>query len=105
MSICVRTSAHKDSPLVGIVLQRDVPDAHRHLAHCIGTAADGVYRIFQQFDVGPDDPIEAAALLMEEHKVSGLPVVDGDGRWLFFAHRGEILSRLMSSLILAEEEG
>jgi acetoin utilization protein AcuB len=27
--------------------------------------------------VGPDDPVERAALLMEEHKISGLPVVDG----------------------------
>ena len=28
--------------------------------------------------VSPDDPIERAALLMNEHKISGLPVVDGD---------------------------
>lgn len=28
--------------------------------------------------VGPNDPIEKAALLMEEHKVSGLPVVEGN---------------------------
>lgn len=28
--------------------------------------------------VRPDDPVEQAAVLMEEHKVSGLPVVDGD---------------------------
>lgn len=27
--------------------------------------------------VGPDEPIESAALIMEEHKISGLPVVDG----------------------------
>ncbi len=28
--------------------------------------------------VGADDTIEKAALLMEEHKISGLPVMDGD---------------------------
>jgi len=28
--------------------------------------------------ISPDDPIEKAALLMNEHKISGLPVVDGD---------------------------
>ncbi len=28
--------------------------------------------------VSPDDPIERAALLMSEHKISGLPVLDGD---------------------------
>ncbi len=28
--------------------------------------------------VSPDDPIERAALLMNEHKISGLPVVDDD---------------------------
>lgn len=28
--------------------------------------------------VSPDDPIEVAALLMEEHKLTGLPVLDGD---------------------------
>jgi acetoin utilization protein AcuB len=27
--------------------------------------------------VSPDDPVERAALLMNEHKISGLPVVDG----------------------------
>ena len=27
--------------------------------------------------ISPDDPIERAALLMNEHKISGLPVVDG----------------------------
>ena len=28
--------------------------------------------------VAPDDPVERAALLMEERKISGLPVVEGD---------------------------
>jgi acetoin utilization protein AcuB len=28
--------------------------------------------------ISPDDPIERAALLMNERKISGLPVVDGD---------------------------
>ena len=28
--------------------------------------------------VHPDDPVERAALLMEEHKISGLPVADAD---------------------------
>lgn len=28
--------------------------------------------------VSPDDPIERAALIMNEHKISGLPVVDDD---------------------------
>jgi len=28
--------------------------------------------------VSPDDGIERAALLMNEHKISGLPVIDGD---------------------------
>ena len=38
--------------------------------------------------------------MMQEMHVDSVPVLDADGRWLFFANREEILARLMSSIII-----
>ncbi|GAB4379568.1 MAG: hypothetical protein Kow0042_29090 [Calditrichia bacterium] len=40
---------------------------------------------------------------LQELHIDSIPVVDQEGRWLFFANRGEILSQLMTSLILSAE--
>ncbi|NIR50523.1 hypothetical protein GWO43_18575 [candidate division KSB1 bacterium] len=41
---------------------------------------------------------------MQELHLDSLPVVDENGKWQFFANRGEILARLMTSVILSKEE-
>jgi CBS domain-containing protein len=38
--------------------------------------------------------------LMQEIHVDSVPVLDANGRWLFFANREEILARLISSIII-----
>ncbi len=39
---------------------------------------------------------------MQELHIDSIPVVDKSGRWLFFANRGEILARMMTSIMLQE---
>ena len=72
--------------LVGIVTDRDLKDATPSFGNTLS-----VYELNYQlsklvvrevmttpvFTVSPEDPVEQASLLMEEHKVSGLPVVSG----------------------------
>jgi len=41
---------------------------------------------------------------MQELHFDSIPVVDIDKRWLFFANRGEILARLMTTIILEKQE-
>ncbi|MBV1930088.1 MAG: hypothetical protein KUG71_00095 [Porticoccaceae bacterium] len=41
---------------------------------------------------------------MQELHVDSIPVIDSDKRWLFFANRGEILARLMTTIILEKHE-
>lgn len=71
--------------LVGIVTDRDLKEATPSKATTLSVyelnyllSKLTVKDVMQSpvLTVGPDDPIEKAALLMEEHKVSGLPVVD-----------------------------
>lgn len=73
--------------LVGIVTDRDLKEASPSKASTLS-----VYELnyllskltikdvmkTNVYKVEPNDPIEKAALLMEEQKVSGLPVVEGD---------------------------
>ena len=72
--------------LVGIVTDRDLKDATPSSANTLS-----VYELNYQLSklvvrevmttpvvtVSPEDPVEQASLLMEAHKVSGLPVVAG----------------------------
>lgn len=73
--------------LVGIVTDRDLKSASASKASTLSIyelnyllAKLVVRQVMKHpvLTVGPNDPIEAAATLMEEHKVSGLPVVRGD---------------------------
>jgi CBS-domain-containing membrane protein len=43
--------------------------------------------------VGPEDSIHKAAKLMSDHGVSGLPVVDGDGRVIGLVTEGDLVLR------------
>ncbi|TVR91877.1 MAG: CBS domain-containing protein, partial [Trueperaceae bacterium] len=51
--------------------------------------------------VGPDDPVEQAALLMEEHRVSGLPVIE-DGRLIGILTITDLLRAFVAFLGLRE---
>lgn len=73
--------------LVGIVTDRDLKDATPSRATTLSvyelnyllsklTVKDVMSTAVVM--VAPQDPVERAALLMEEHKVSGLPVVEDD---------------------------
>ena len=77
----------QEGKLVGFVTDRDLKEATPSKASTLS-----VYELnyllskltvrdimeMSVLTVAPDDPIEKAALLMEENKVSGLPVVEGD---------------------------
>ena len=73
--------------LVGIVTDRDLKDATPSKASTLSVyelnyllSKLTVKAVMKSpvISVQPDEPVERAALLMEEHKVSGLPVVNGD---------------------------
>ena len=75
----------QDDKLVGIVTDRDLKEATPSKASTLSVyelnyllSKLTVRDIMETsvFTVAPDDPIEKAALLMEENKVSGLPVVE-----------------------------
>lgn len=52
--------------------------------------------------VGPGVSAKKVLTALQENRMDAIPVVTEDGRWLFFAERGEILSRLMTSVITEE---
>ena len=54
--------------------------------------------------VGPNDSAKVVLEKMQELHIDSIPVVDSDKRWLFFANRGEILARLMTTIILEKNE-
>lgn len=73
--------------LVGIVTDRDLKEAAPSKATTLSVyelhyllAQMRVRDVMREpvITARPSDPIERAALLMEEHRISGLPVVDGD---------------------------
>lgn len=77
-----------DDRLVGIVTDRDLKEATPSKATTLSVyelnyllARMRVRDVMKRpvITVRPDDPLERAALLMEEHRISGLPVVGQDG--------------------------
>lgn len=76
----------RDGKLIGIVTDRDLKEATPSKATTLSIyelnyllsklAVKDVMKA-PVITVRADDPIEQAALLMEEHRVSGLPVLDG----------------------------
>lgn len=76
-----------DGKLVGIVTDRDLKEATPSKASSLSVyelnyllSKLTVHEVMKSpvLSVAPADPIEKAALLMEENKVSGLPVVKGE---------------------------
>lgn len=76
----------RDGAVVGIVTDRDLKEATPskattlsiyELNYLLSKLLVKDVMVKSVITIGPEDPIERAALLMEEHRVSGLPVVDG----------------------------
>ncbi len=100
----------RDGRLIGIVTDRDLKEATPSKATTLS-----VYELnyllskLQVKDVmrtpvitvRADDPIEQAALLMEEHRVSGLPVLD-DGSLVGILTITDLMRALVSFLALRE---
>ncbi len=87
----MRTGGYRRLPvvdggaLVGLVTDRDLRDATPSQATSLSVyelnyllSKLSLREVMQSsvITVAPDDPIERAALLMEEHKISGIPVVE-----------------------------
>ncbi len=77
----------RDGRLVGIVTDRDLKEATPskattlsiyELNYLLSKLLVKDVMVAAVITVNPDDPIERAALLMEEHRVSGLPVIEAD---------------------------
>ncbi len=96
--------------LVGIVTDRDLKDAAPSKATSLSvfelnyllsklTIRDIMHT--PVYTVSPDDPIEVAALMMEEHKISGLPVVE-DGDIVGMITITDLLQAFISILSLRE---
>ena len=69
------------------------------------------YNTLRRNIIGVNDqtvlPTESAKDVLEKMQqlhLDSIPVVDSDKRWLFFANRGEILARLMTTIILEKGE-
>ena len=77
----------RDERLVGIVTDRDLKEATPskattlsiyELNYLLSKLLVKDVMVAAVITVKPDDPIERAALLMEEHRVSGLPVIEDE---------------------------
>jgi hypothetical protein len=64
---------------------------------------DGSIGVSEQ-NVSPNDSAKDVLEKMQELHIDSIPVVDSENRWLFFANRGEILARLMTTIILEKQE-
>ncbi|MCA9835472.1 MAG: CBS domain-containing protein [Trueperaceae bacterium] len=99
-----------DGKLVGIATDKDLKEASPSKATTLSvyelnyllsklTVKDVMKT--HVYTVGPNDPIETAALIMEKHKVGGLPVVDG-GRVVGLLTITDMLSTFIAVLGLRE---
>jgi len=73
--------------LIAIVTDRDL---QRHTGYWSTTHVDAAM-VERPITVGPDQPVVAAAQLMLQHKVGGLPVVDGSGRLIGILTESDLL--------------
>ncbi len=53
--------------------------------------------------VDDDNTVTNVLEQMQELHIDSIPVVDKNGRWLFFANRGEILARMMTNIMLEKK--
>jgi len=65
-----------DGRVVGILTKRDLQLAARHFREAGVDVSDVMHT--PVITVAPDDPLAAAAEQMIEHRIGGLPVLDGE---------------------------
>jgi CBS domain-containing protein len=58
----------------------------------------------KQDKVLPTESAKEVLSKMQKLHLESLPVVDEDGNWLFFVNQGEILSKLMTDIVLESED-
>jgi acetoin utilization protein AcuB len=100
----------REGRLVGIVTDRDLKEATPskattlsiyELNYLLSKLLVKDVMVASVITVGPDDPVEQAALLMEEHRVSGLPVIE-DGRLIGILTITDLLRAFVAFLGLRE---
>jgi len=100
----------REGRLVGIVTDRDLKEATPskattlsiyELNYLLSKLLVKDVMVASVITVGPDDPIERAALLMEEHRVSGLPVIE-DGHLIGILTITDLLRAFVAFLGLRE---
>lgn len=100
----------RDGALVGIVTDRDLKEATPskattlsiyELNYLLSKLLVKDVMVRSVVTIGPDDPIEQAALIMEEHRISGLPVIDG-GRLVGILTITDLLRAMVAFLGLRE---
>jgi IMP dehydrogenase len=86
---------------IGIVHKNLSVEAQRREVHLVKRSVNGV--IADPVTLTPDAPIQRARELMEEHRISGIPIVSGDkvvgiltSRDLKFVENGHSVSELMT---------
>jgi CBS-domain-containing membrane protein len=77
--------------LVGILTQGDL----RPFAGYLPTTRVDAAMMEKPFTIGPDEAVEAAAKLMLDRKMGGLPVVDVDGRLIGIITESDLLRVLL----------
>lgn len=105
-----RLPVMEDGRLVGIVTDKDLKEATPskattlsvyELNYLLSKLAVREVMSAPVITVGPEEPVERAALLMEEHKISGLPVVD-EGKLLGIFTITDLLRAFVAVLGLKE---
>ncbi|MBI1814833.1 MAG: CBS domain-containing protein [Deltaproteobacteria bacterium] len=77
--------------LIGMLAQGDL----RPFAGYLPTTRVDAAMVEQPFTIGPDEPVEAAAKLMLERKVGGLPVTDDAGKLMGIITESDLLRVLL----------
>jgi len=80
--------------LLGIITSRDLAEHHGYLPV---TRVDAAI-VERPITIGPDAPIEAAAALLLQHKIGGLPVVASNGQLLGIITETDLLRGLLQGL-------
>ena len=79
--------------LIAIITDRDL---QRHTGYWETTHVDAAMTE-SPLTIGPDQPIAEAARLMLEHKIGGLPVVDGNGRLIGIVTQSDLLRAFLQA--------
>ena len=100
-----RLPVMRGGKLAGIITDRDVKEASPSKATTLDVHE--LYYLLSELKVKdimvkkvitckPDDTVEKAAVIMLEHNISGLPVVDNDGKLVGIITKGDVFKVMIS---------